>query len=72
VIYLSKDEKVKRIGKMLEALNEEEAYGGFNEYSQFCGEMLKELIPFLPHKALDYLMEMIEKSSDLGISRKNF
>jgi hypothetical protein len=46
VIYLSKDEKVKRVKKMLEALNQEEENGGFNEYPQFCKEMLEKLIHF--------------------------
>lgn len=57
---------------MLLALGEESEQGGFNEYSQFCEEALIDLLSLLPHKALDYLMDEIEQTSMLGISRKNF
>lgn len=69
---LNKNEKVKIVQKMLSALSEEEMYGGFNEYPQFCEEALETLIPLLPHKALDYLMDEIEANSHRGISRKDF
>jgi hypothetical protein len=68
---MNKNDRVKRIREMLTKLSLEQENGGFNEYSQFCEEALHGCIPCLTVSGQKRLMEEIEDTSMLGITRKN-
>jgi deoxyribodipyrimidine photolyase len=57
---------------MLKALGEENEHdGGFNEFAQFCEESLADLAEHLTEEGQQLLIENIERTSCLGVTRRS-
>jgi hypothetical protein len=68
----SKTERAERIREMLKGLAaEQEHEGGFNEFPQFCEEALAELADHLSEEGRQLLIEKIEQTSCLGVTRRS-
>jgi len=66
---MTKAQRAEKARRMLSALGEEQANGGFNEFSQFCEEGLQFLTDHLSEEGLVILMKKIEAASNLGVTR---
>ncbi|MNO43389.1 hypothetical protein D3C76_336080 [compost metagenome] len=63
---MNKAELIKDTKYALELLeNEHDKCGGFDEYPQFCEEMLKEIIPQLSNKTLQHVKNKALKECNL-------
>lgn len=68
----TKKERADRIREMLSALGYEQKYeSGFNEFPQFCEEALAELADHLTEEGQQLLIENIERTSNLGVTRRS-
>jgi hypothetical protein len=68
----TKKERADRIREMLIALGtEHDQEGGFNEFPQFCEETLAELAEHLTEEGQQLLIESIERTSCLGVTRRS-
>ena len=68
---MTKEERAARLKDMLQSLGNEHQYScGFNEFSQFCEEWLADNLAYLSEEGLKNLMDNIEDTSALGITRR--